>query len=365
MIELIIVIVTLLVFLVTTLPITHISHWLIRGLDFPRLHFLITGLILTVLSGLLLDFSQIWSWIILGINLTCTVYQFTWIFPYTILHSKESNACTSVDPNNVISVLNSNVLQTNKNSQSLIDIVKEYKPNILITLETNAWWESQLDVIRDTFPYIVACPQENLYGMHLYSSFPLENTTIKYLVEEDVPSIHTRIVLPSGKKIRLHILHPAPPSPTENETSAERDIELIMVAKSLEKNKQPAIVTGDLNDVAWSATTRLFRNLSQMLDPRIGRGMINTFHAGFMFLRWPLDHLFHSEHFSFVSLERVHLKGSDHFSLYSKLVLDREVKDDDTSDKKISEEDEELIANREEETDTNERVPRPLKSNHK
>ncbi len=56
--------------------------------------------------------------------------------------------------------------------------------------------------------------------------------------------------------------------------------------------------------------------------------MYNTFHASYPFLRWPLDHLFHSDHFAVVNLARLPAFGSDHFPILVEIAfvknLDRE-----------------------------------------
>lgn len=61
--------------------------------------------------------------------------------------------------------------------------------------------------------------------------------------------------------------------------------------------------------------------MSGLQDPRIGRGMFNTFHVGYWFIRCPLDHLFHRHHFRVITLKRLKLAGSDHFALLSHLEL--------------------------------------------
>lgn len=296
-------------------------HWLVRGLDFPRLQIGILAALLLPAHVFLSDQHATISWALLAVTAICVFWQLWWILPYTCVWPKEVIDSNDADSNQKLSILTSNVLTTNRNAESLLHLVQTHRPDILVTLESDQWWEDRLRSLEPEMPYSIKCPLDNLYGMHVFSRLPLIEKEICFLVEDDVPSIHALVRMRSGENVRVHFVHPAPPSPTENPESTERDAELIIVGRSVAESKQPVIVAGDLNDVAWSATTRLFRKISGLLDPRVGRGMFNTFHVDYPLLRWPLDHLFHSDHFTLCSIDRLPSIGSDHFPLLTCLTL--------------------------------------------
>lgn len=311
-----------LLYLITLLPLSRNPHWLVRSWEFPRLQLaVLAGVLVVAQAFMLTPDTPVRAGLLLG-TVACLCWHGWWILPYTPLRSREVLSAVPTGTDNRLGILASNVLTSNRNSDRLLDLVRTLKPDLLVTLESDSWWQERLDVLETEMPHTIKCPLDNLYGMHVYSRLPMHECEVKFLVEPDKPSMHAQVELRDGRRVRIHFLHPAPPSPTENEESAERDAELIMVAKSVSTSRQPVIVAGDLNDVAWSSTTRLFRKISGLLDPRVGRGMFNTYHAGYPFMRWPLDHLFHSDHFTLGRIERMPSIGSDHFPLYTVLYLD-------------------------------------------
>ncbi|MBA1227294.1 endonuclease/exonuclease/phosphatase family protein [Pseudomonas stutzeri] len=307
---------------VTLLPLWRHRAWWVRVWEFPRLQLATLLAVLLVAQAPLLDYGQPWHLLASLTSAACLIYQLWWIAPYTRLWRNEVLRAEPEAPGSRIRVMATNVLGPNRQAECLLALVHEYRPDVLVTLETDSWWEAHLDQLSDDYPHSIRCPQDNLYGMHVYSRLPLEEPELKFLVENDVPSMHARVRVDDSLSVRMHFLHPAPPSPTENDESTERDVELLVVARSIQHSDDPIIVTGDLNDVAWSPTTRLFRKISGLLDPRVGRGMYNTFHAHHWFLRWPLDHFFHSAHFRFVRLLRLPDIGSDHFPVFIELQYD-------------------------------------------
>ena len=295
------------------------EHWWVRIFDFPRLQMLafigVSAVMLIWASNY--PVVRTIAWIALG---AATVYHCWVIFPYTSWHSKQVvDAGVSSDDKNVVSIMVANVLMYNRTSEPLKKLVEEYKPDILMVVETDPWWHQQLIHLDEEYKHILHLPLDNTYGLLFYSNLPIQEEEIRYVMEDSVPSVFAQITLPDGDTIDFYGIHPKPPTPSESKSSAPRDAELVLVGREIKKRGRSAIVAGDLNDVAWSHTSRLFRRLSNLMDPRIGRGMYSTFHAKYPLMRWPLDHVFHSDDFQLVKIERLPHIESDHFPIYIEL----------------------------------------------
>jgi endonuclease/exonuclease/phosphatase (EEP) superfamily protein YafD len=310
--------------LATALPLLRKEAWWIRILDFPRIQ--VAGLSAAVLGAFtfVFDRGRAGGWIFLALLAASALYQGKRILPYTPMSRQQVRASRASAPDTRVRLLVVNVLMGNRNASRLLEILEKEDPDVVLCIETDTWWKERLAGLEATHPFTVMCPLDNTYGMILYSRLRLVEPGVRFLVQDDVPSVHTRIALPSGKEVDLRCLHPRPPFPTEAERSTERDAELVIIGKAVKDSPIPVIVAGDLNDVAWSDTTRLFQKISGLLDPRIGRGFYNTFHARYPFLRVSLDHVFHSRHFRLAALKTLPGFGSDHFPILVALSLEPE-----------------------------------------
>ena len=294
------------------------DEWWFRGADFPRLQILALGLIAFIL---MLLWDAPWDWvreaILIGL-IAAVAYQLKMVLPYTFVWKKQVKTVTKTElqSERQISLIVSNVLTPNTQYHLLLQQIHQHQPDLILTLESDAHWQQALNVLEDDYPYRVAVPLDNLYGMHLYSRLALEDIEVKFILSDEIPSIHATVILRSGQPVQLYCLHPKPPSPTEAKDSTLRDAELLIVGDQIKDLDESCIVIGDLNDVAWSRTTRLFQRISGLLDPRVGRHFVNTFHADYPLLRWSLDHVFHSTDFALVQMQRLAHIGSDHFPVY-------------------------------------------------
>jgi endonuclease/exonuclease/phosphatase (EEP) superfamily protein YafD len=303
--------------LFSLLPLIKSHYWWIRVLDFPRVQ-------VAFFSAVTLGAYLYFFWpdsrgellfaalLALGlVNEVAFIYKFTFLFPVQALPSKKKH------PRDAFSLMISNVRMSNTRYSRFLQVVRDTDPDILLINEPGQKWARELVSLDKTYPYCIKCPLDNTYGMMFFSRFPILEKEIRYLVEEGIPSFYAILELPSGRKFDFFTVHPQPPH--LHKDTDTREAELLQVGRMAKESPYASIVAGDLNDVAWSHTTNLFRKISGLLDPRIGRGFFNTYNAQVPFFRYSLDHIFYDPAFRLIRMERLPKFGSDHFPILIQL----------------------------------------------
>lgn len=310
----------------TALSFSRSPHWSVRMWDFPRLQLALLAALSGAAYGVFFFDGSALEWLFFAALVACLVYQGRKVFPYTPLARVQVQRSTRPkDDRTCFRLLISNVLMENEQHERLAQVVRDARPDIALLVEVNDRWARALEPLAAEFPHVIRHPQENYYGLLLLSRFPLVGPRVDFLVQDDIPSVHTGFELPDGTVVLLHGLHPRPPEPVRDQDSTPRDAELVVVGRAIgESDEEPTVVAGDLNDVAWSRSSELFLRLSALLDPRVGRGLYNSYNAKNFLFRYPLDHVFHSGHFRLVSLERLPYAGSDHFPMLVELSYEPE-----------------------------------------
>lgn len=312
-----------LVFLIMNLlPLVRSNFWTFRLLEYPRFQKLVIGLTCIVALILLRPHVPNAFPFLLGSVVGCVIFLLINIFPYTPVAKKEVVRLAAKDDGLGLKIFTANVLQTNTNYNKMRQQIAAAKPDVIFLVETNQAWEEAMQGLEKEYPHTLKEPLDNTYGLLFFSKLPLRQSSVLYRVDEEVPSIETEVQLPGGQWVKMYGLHPKPPVPEESLYSTAKDKELMLVAFAAEKETRPCIVMGDLNDVAWSHVTKLFRKVSGLLDPRRGRGFYSTFSANSWIMRFPLDYIFCSSHFGLVSMRRMPHNGSDHFAMFIHLQFD-------------------------------------------
>jgi len=303
----------------STVPWT--AGW-IRAFDFPRMQFVV----IAVAALGLLHISSPDPAVAWGSTAVAAVVvggQAYWILPYTRLWPSNVDADRQPDAKeHVFSVFVGNVFIHNRNPGPYVDQIRDVDPDILALVEIDDAWVDALSSLQNRYPHRITQPQDNAYGMIAWSKIPLEDFAVREVVQENVSSIVATVRLDPSAAFRLFVVHPRPPIPMlPHSPSANRDAELLMTGLEAAKHPLPAVIAGDCNDAGWSRSTRRFLRMSGLVDPRIGRGIMSSFHARRPLLRFPLDHLFHDPAIGFVDMKRLKPHGSDHFPLLYQLSL--------------------------------------------
>lgn len=312
------------ILLIAAAAITLVPHdyWIFKIFEYPQLQKLL--LMVGCMVGWILVWPQMETahFMLLALLACFSVFYCTRIFPYSRLWRKEIRRLQEGAGAASLKIFAANVLQENKAYEQMLAQIRQTNPDIVFLLETDQAWADAVQELKKDYPYTLLQPLDNTYGLLFYSRLKVVSGKVLFRVKNTIPSIDAIVALENGQHVQLWGVHPEPPVPGENLYATAKDKELMKVALLARDCKLPSIVFGDLNDVAWSHTTKLFRKTSGLLDPRIGRGFYSTFSAHHWWIRFPLDYIFCSTDFGLVNMRRMPPNGSDHFATFVHLVYE-------------------------------------------
>jgi endonuclease/exonuclease/phosphatase (EEP) superfamily protein YafD len=302
------------------LPLIETNIWWIRYLDFPRLQFAVATLVLLALYFGFRGRPGRLEWIAVLGALAALGYQAYKLYPYSELVTPAAVAEADCTEEQAFRVMIANVKRSNESAEAFLDQVAGTDPDLLLVMETDAWWDERLSVLHDQFRHRTqSIPDDHaFYGMHLFSKVELISPEFRFFFGADTPTALTQLRLPGGEEIGFIGLHPRPPLAWSQPTT-ERDGHMLQVALMARDADSPTILAGDFNAAPWERVTRRAMRIGGLLDPRVGRGLFPTYDADSYLISWPLDQILFQPQLTLQSFDTLPDFGSDHRAVVATL----------------------------------------------
>ncbi|AHM60669.1 Endonuclease/exonuclease/phosphatase [Flammeovirgaceae bacterium 311] len=209
-----------------------------------------------------------------------------------------------------------NVLQFNSRHEMVTRQIEALGADILAFQEVNQpWADSLVKVLSAEYPYFSLAPQDNCYGMALFSKKPLKEVQLR--LWEGYPAISARIE-ENGQDTLILSLHAA--SPVSLERFRARNKQLKAAARFIEEAGVPTLVLGDFNTVPWDPALKPLLQAANLQD---SRSLHYTATWPSFFGKWgiPIDYVLHSPHWQRLSHGSVSIPGSDHKAMVATLAM--------------------------------------------
>lgn len=308
--------------LASLLPLIETNIWWIRFLDFPRLQF---ALAMIVLMALYFGFRRRpspFGWVAVIGALVGLGYHSYKLHLYTTFVKPAAVAQVDCPDGQAVRVMIANVKRRNEHAEVFLAQVAATEPDLLLVMETDAWWDERLSILDSDFSHrIQSIPTDHAsYGMHLFSTLELVSPKFRYFFNADTPTLVAQVQLPGGEIIGFIGLHPRPPLAFSQPTTM-RDAHVLQAALIAREWDSPTILAGDFNAVPWERTTQRAMRIGGLLDPRVGRGLFSTYDTESYLISWPLDQILLQPRFTLHDFRTLPDFGSDHLAVAVTLCL--------------------------------------------
>ncbi|MBU1105751.1 MAG: endonuclease/exonuclease/phosphatase family protein [Candidatus Riflebacteria bacterium] len=196
-------------------------------------------------------------------------------------------------------------------------LILDTDPDIIALEEISSRWITDLAWISNSYPYSIAQPREDNFGIALFSKFPLADEKIVYIGNAEVPSILATVI---NEKTSLRVIATHPLPPIGREYFDWRNDQLDHLPDYVSAS-MPQILLGDLNATPWSYHFVRLLSRSGLKNSSIGRGIQPSWPNNNPLLRIPIDHFLHSADIEIVDRRTGADVSSDHYPVIVDFVI--------------------------------------------
>ncbi len=210
-----------------------------------------------------------------------------------------------------------NVNVANRQYETVAEYIASASPDVIVLLEVNENWLSQLGALREEYPFWIQAPRRGNFGIALLSRLPVTGA-IRVIGDVPVPSIAAQVDV-HGRRLRLVAIHVLPPAGAAN--AACRRHQLRALGELAGSWSDAVVVLGDLNCTPWSPLFRDLLREGKLMDGRKGYGIKPSWPAGLPLLWIPIDQCLVSDRIEVKSFTVGPDVGSDHYPVLVELSL--------------------------------------------
>lgn len=240
----------------------------------------------------------------------CVIYNAALLLPLF----RAPPVAARAGPAATLRVMEINLLRENGHSNQAVQVIRDAKADVVVALELTPEWLQRLEPLRADYPYIVAEPQEDCFGLAVFSRHRVTAERELWLEPRWVPSL--RVVLDvNGRAVDVIATHPVPPK-SAAQTQA-RDEQLRSLAREARARTGSLLLVGDLNATPWTPAFRALLRDGELENSGRGFGLTPTwpsFGPGRLF-RIPIDHVLMSPDIRATGRRVGRAFGSDHLPL--------------------------------------------------
>jgi endonuclease/exonuclease/phosphatase (EEP) superfamily protein YafD len=278
-------------------------------------HFRAHFLVLSVIVALLCAFTQ--KYYSLTFAIICIGFNSLLILPH-YQKNTDTSSVTSNTHQAPIKLLLSNVLSSNQQFQTLLDLIEQEQPDIITLQEVTPQWAQALKKLNKIYPYSHIEARQDNFGIAFYSRIPALTIDTQFYGHAELPSITAQITV--GKTpLTIIASHPLPPINTQ--LYQLRNQQLQAIAKVTKTIDQPIIVLGDLNTSQWSSHFQAFKNNSRLKNARKGFGILPTWPSQLPMIGIAIDHILLSPEIHVESINTGPNIGSDHLPVIATITV--------------------------------------------